>query len=186
MKLTEAIYGSLATVFHRSSTTDKSSFKVSVGKKRTGVSIFGGGLYTTYDIEDQLKNRMIKNYGEYIFKIITKVDHFFVMDKEARQQMTSKYTPKQREAVKKIEELVENDEDFNHWKDDGWLIYVINKIPVVDDLIRENFDGIIYTSKDDGRCALIFNPAKTYAKVIAVAYVPDWNVDSKKIVWKKL
>ena len=186
IKLTEAIYGSLATVFHRSSTGDKSSFKVSVGKKRTGVAIFGGGFYTTYDIEDQLKNRMIKNYGEYIFKIIAKVDHFFAMDKEARQQMMSKYTPKQKEAVKKIEELVEVDEDFNHWKDDGWLIYVVNKIPAVDDLIRENFDGIIYTSKDDGKCALIFNPSKTYTKVVAVAHVPDWNVDSKKIVWKKL
>jgi hypothetical protein len=186
IKLTEAIYGSLATVFHRSKTVDKSSFKVSVGKKRTGVAIFGGGFYTTYDIEDQLKDRMIKNYGEYVFKIIVKVDHFFVMDKEARVHAMNKYTPKQKEAVKKIEELVENDEDFNHRKDDGWLIYVVNKIPAVDDLIRENFDGIIYTSKDDGKCALIFNPTKSYTKVVAVAHVPEWNVDSKTIQWKKL
>ena len=186
MTLSEAIYGSLATVFHRSSTGDKSSFKVVIGSKRTGVSIFGGGFYTTYVIQDQLKDRMIRNYGEYIFKIITKVDHFFVIDKEARQQMMSKYTPKQKEAVKKIEELVENDEDFNHWNDDGMLIYVINKYAEVDNLIRDNFDGIIYTSKDDGKCALIFNPSKTYTKVVAVAHVPDWNVDSKKIVWKKL
>ena len=186
IKLTEAIYGSLATVFHRSKTADKSSFKVSVGKKRTGVAIFGGGFYTTYDIEDQLKDRMIKNYGEYVFKIIVKVDHFFVLDKNVRQQVLGKYTPKQKEVVKKIEELVADDDDFNHWKDDGMLIYVVNKYPEVDDLIRENFEGLIYTSKDDGRCALIFNPGKTYTKVVAVAHVPDWNVNSKTVEWKKL
>jgi uncharacterized C2H2 Zn-finger protein len=185
IKLSEAIYGSLATVFHRSHTGDKSSFKIFVGKKRTGVAIFGGGFYTTYDIEDQLNARMIRNYGEYVFKVIAKVDHFFVMDGKSRQQAMNKYTAKQKEVIKQIEELAKDDEDFNQWDDDGYLIYIINKIPKIDDLIRENFDGIIYTSKDDGRCALIFNPSKSYTKVVAVAHVPDWNVDWRKIEWKK-
>ena len=60
------------------------------------------------------------------------------------------------------------------------------KRPIDQDLIREHFEGIIYTSKDDGKCALIFNPVKTYTKVVAVAHVPDWNVNSKTIEWKKL
>jgi len=186
MTLTEALYGSLATVFHRSKTADKSSFKVVIGHQRTGVAIFGGGFYTTYDVEDQLKDRMIRNYGEYLFKIITKVEHFFVLDKSIRDKGLSKLTPKQREAITKIEEIVKDDDDFNKWHDDGFLIYVVNKYPAVDKLIRANFDGIIYTSKDDGKCALIFNPSKTYTKVVAVAHVPDWNIDSRKIEWKKL
>lgn len=184
--LTEAIYGSLATVFHRSKTESKTSFKVFPGKNRTGVAIFGGGFYTTYDIEDQLKDRMIRNYGEYIFKIIVRVDKFFFIDKHARQQASAKYSVEQKNAIKRIEEIVAEDTDFNQWHDDGWLIYVVNKYSEVDDLIREYFEGIIYTSKDDGKCALIFNPVKTYTKVVAVAHVPDWNVNSKTIEWKKL
>jgi uncharacterized C2H2 Zn-finger protein len=62
---------------------------------------------------------------------------------------------------------------------------VINKYLEVDSLIRKNFDGIIYQSKDDGRCAIIFNPSKSYTKVISVAHVPDWNVDGKTIKWEK-
>lgn len=184
--LTEAIYGSLATVFHRSKTEDKSSFRVTVGHQRTGISIFGGGFYTTYHIEDQLKDRMIRNYGEYVFKIIVKVDHFFFMDKEARDKGLTRLSSKQKEAISKIEEIVKDDEDFNEWNDNGFLIYVVNKYPEVDKLIRSNFDGIIYISKDDGRCALIFNPTKSYTKVIAVAHVPDWNIDSSKIEWNKV
>lgn len=184
--LKEAVYGSLATVFHRSKTNNKTSFKVFPGNKRTGVALFGGGFYTTYDIEDQLKDRMIKNYGEYIFKIVVRVDKFFFMDKHLRQQASAKYDVKQKNAVKRIEEIVSEDSDFNQWLDDGYSIYVVNKYSEVDELIREHFEGIIYTSKDDGRCALIFNPVKTYTKVVSVAHVPDWNVDAKKIEWKKI
>ncbi len=186
LTLTEAIYGSLATVFHRSKTDNKTSFKVFPGKTRTGVALFGGGFYTTYNIESQLTDRMIRNYGEYVFKIVTRVDKFFFIDKHLRQQASAKYDVKQKNAVKRIEEIVSEDSDFNQWHDDGYLIYVVNKYSEVDDLIRENFEGIIYTSKDDGQCALIFNPVKTYTKVISVAHVPDWNVDSKKIEWKKI
>lgn len=186
MKLTEAIYGGLATLFHRSKSADKSAFKVAIGKKRSAVAIFGGGFYTTYDIEDQLKDRMIRNYGEYVFKIVARVDHFFVFDKHVRDQMKMRLSKNQKAAIDKIEAIVANDDDFNHWKDDGWLIYVINQYPEVEDLIRDNFEGMIYTSKDDGKCALIFNPSKSYVKVVAVAHVPEWNVSASTIEWKKL
>lgn len=184
--LKEALYGNLATVFHRSKTADKSSFRVFAGSKRTGVAIFGGGFYTTYDIEDQLKDRMIKNYGEFIFKLAVRVDSFFFVDKMLRQKALSRYTPKQKEALSKIESIVADDEDFNQWHDDGMLIYVINKYPEVDELIREFFDGIVYISKDDGKCALIFNPVKSGVKVLSVAKVADWNVDASTISWQKL
>ena len=184
--LTEAIYGGLATLFHRSKTADRTAFRVAVGKKRTAISIFGGGFYTTYDLEDQLKDRMVRNYGEYIFKIVARVDRFFVFDKKIRDKMLRHYTKNQQEAIDKIEQIVADDEEFNHWKDDGWLIYVINKYSEVEDLIRDNFEGMIYLSKDDGRCALIFNPAKSYVKVVAVAHVPDWNTDQSTIEWKKV
>ena len=187
MKITlkEAIYGGLATLFHRGKVNNKTAFKVTIGSARTGVAIFGGGFYTTYELQDQLTDRMVKNYGEYIFKIAARVDNFFILDKAKRDASKHPLTEQQKNAISRIEEIVKDDDDFNKWEDDGFLIYVINKYSEVDSLIRKNFDGIIYQSKDDGRCAIIFNPSKSYTKVISVAHVPDWNVDGKTIKWEK-
>lgn len=180
--LNEAIYGGLATIFHRSKTPGP-KLKISVGAARDGVSIFGGGMYTTYELEDQLNDRMIRNYGEYLFKIVARVDEFFIFDKKLRDERLSKLTTEQRSAIVKIEDIVKDDEDFNDWHDTGSQIYVINKYPEIDDLIRGHFGGMIYKSKDDGRCALIFNPSKTFTKVVGVAHVPT---PTSEIIWKKL
>ena len=184
--LKEAIYGSLATVFHRSKEANPKSFKIFPGKTRTGVAIFGGGFYTTYNLQDQLTDRMIKNYGEYIFKFAIKTDSFFIMDGKERKKNFNKLNPQQKKALEEIEKIVENDDDFNKWEDDGHLIYVINKYSEVDNLIRLNFDGIIYTSKDDGQCALIFNPTKSYTKILGVTHAPDKNINVAQIKWRKL
>jgi hypothetical protein len=184
--LKEALYGNLATVYHRGKTADKKVLDVYTGKARNGVAIFGGGLYTTYEIESQMTPRMIKNYGEFVFKLATKIDGFFIFDKKQRASMKRLYTQKQLKATQKIEELVAEDDDFNEWKDDGMLIYVINKHKEVEDIIRTEFNGMIYTSKDDGKCALVFDPAKNFIKLLSVAQVPDSKTDPKNIEWKRI
>ena len=187
IKLMEIIFRGLATLFHRSKIDNKSAFRVTTGAHRSGTAIFGGGFYTTYSIESQLNDRMIKNYGEYVFKLAAKVTGFFYFDKKLRDKAMSGYNSQQKEAVKKIEELVKDDDDFNDWNDaGGQAIYVINKYQEVEQLIRENFEGMIYTIAKDGQCALIFDPTKSYVQVLGVAKVDDPNVDLKSIVWKKI
>ena len=184
--LKEAIIGKVATVFTRHK--NPNGLKVVVGEERSGVAILGPGIYCTYEFEDQLNQRMVDNYGEYVYKLGIKIDGFFIFDKTLRDQKQKDsqiYSEKQLEIIKHFEDLTKDDEDFKDWKDDGYLTGVANKYNEIYYLIRRNFNGCIYNREDDGRCALIFNPTKSYTIPYGFAKITDFSIKQNQVVWKK-
>ena len=68
--LTEEVYGTKATIFHRTKTLDNvlSIAEHNFKKEYDMGSVYGAGLYATYMLEDQLNDNMKRNYGNYIIK----------------------------------------------------------------------------------------------------------------------
>jgi hypothetical protein len=180
--LFEEIFNNLATVYHRDKNKDGKIF-VQKGNQRSAVALFGGGLYTTYDLKSQFTERMIKNYGNFIYKLKVNINGFFIFDKKLRDSLSRIYSKKQDEVIATIESIAENDDEFNKWDDSETQIYVVNKYHEIYDLIRQNFNGIIYNSKDDGKCCLIFDPNKSKTKIMSVANAP--TIESiDKLKWE--
>jgi hypothetical protein len=183
--LLEAINGKLATAYTRSK---HPTIRTTLGDQRTGVAILGQGIYCTYEFEDQQNDRMIRNYGEHLFKIDLSIEGFFVFDKSHREQLQDSariYSERQLELIKEFEEITKDDEDFREWKDDGHLTGVANKYEEIYFMIRKNFKGCIFNREDDGRCLLIFDPREVHAKIVGKAIVDDPTLSEDEIEWEK-
>lgn len=171
-------------LYHRAKSPEKDVLDVNTDAKfKGGQAIFGGGLYTTTDTKSQLTPRMIKNYGEVLFRLEADLSQCFFFDKKTRESLTVNYSPKQKEAVAQIEALVADDSYYNHWNGaDENIVYLYNEYPESRDLIRGNFSGMVYTHKDDGNCALIFLPKEL--PVVVKSYAQSSNATQVNFDWK--
>lgn len=85
--LLEAVYGNMATVFHR---TKKPTEMISQGYKYGGGSMYGDGLYCCFDIHSQF-NHSMDHYGDYIIKIAVNLDNFLILDKDMQHRIFGKF-----------------------------------------------------------------------------------------------
>ncbi len=79
-RLSEDIYGNIATVYHRTSTPNLIDSVNSTGFKPGNVSRYGKGFYSTYTIEAQCKQGMIQAYGSYLYKFAANTTNYFFFD----------------------------------------------------------------------------------------------------------
>lgn len=102
--ITEDVYGKLATVFHRTPKLEnvkniaKNGFDLDLWGKSGGRTIDGSrtkgprgeGIYATFTLPSQFKNRVRTNmsiYGNFIIKCLVNLDSFIVFDKEMAQKV---------------------------------------------------------------------------------------------------
>ncbi|MFA5759311.1 MAG: hypothetical protein WC942_08170 [Clostridia bacterium] len=80
--LDEAVYGNMATVFHRTSISDLVNKVFDSGFKPGDGAMYGKGFYSTYDLESQLRSNMENTYGPIVVKFACPISTFFVFDYE--------------------------------------------------------------------------------------------------------
>ncbi len=78
----EAIYGNMATVFHRTSVSDLVNKIFDSGFKPGSGDMYGKGFYSTYELKSQLRSNMEETYGPIIVKFSCPISTFFVFDYE--------------------------------------------------------------------------------------------------------
>jgi len=78
----EAIYGNMATVFHRTSISDLVNKIFDSGFKPGDGAMYGRGFYSTYELKSQLRASMEEIYGPIIVKFACPIQTFFIFDYE--------------------------------------------------------------------------------------------------------
>ena len=78
----EAVYGNMATVFHRTSVSDLVNKIFDSGFKPGDGDMYGKGFYSTYELESQLRANMSDTYGPIIVKFACPISTFFIFDYE--------------------------------------------------------------------------------------------------------
>jgi len=79
----EKVYGNLAVVYHRNRTTDIINGILERGFIPGEGAMYGKGWYCTYDIDSQLNNNMVDNYGGILLKLKVNLQKFLIFDYDA-------------------------------------------------------------------------------------------------------
>lgn len=175
------IYGNLATVFHRT----RKAHVLDIGNKGflLGVKgLYGRGVYSTYEFSSQQKARMLIKYGSYIVKGKIALNNFIILDAAIAHKLG------------KSDSLIEQGTNIQ----DKTLISALNtntKGGVSSDLaiklsripqVKVHFNGMIFTSRNDGHVALIFKTND----IIPIGYCysdEDYlNLGEGSMNWNKL
>jgi len=81
--LTEAkVFGQLAIGYHRTRNLKNLKAIGESGFKHSSRSLYGDGVYLTYDFEDQQDQRMLSEYGPFIIKSKVKLTNFLILDQD--------------------------------------------------------------------------------------------------------
>jgi YD repeat-containing protein len=151
--LLEKIYGNIGWVYHRTGKygqdiTTSDIFSTGIKPSKNLAAMYGSGLYTTYDLEDQLKPKMAENYGPVILKGKIDLNNFVILDKDVYEKTNSK-VPFERyiKSLKYIDynELI-NTQFTSDIAVDFWKKFK-----------QEDKSGIIFTGRTDGRVAVIWD-----------------------------
>ena len=76
----EKVYGNLGVVYHRTKSVDIAKGILEKGFIPGEGEMYGRGLYTTYDLESQMHDRMIDVYGPIILKFKISLHNFLILD----------------------------------------------------------------------------------------------------------
>lgn len=87
--LLENIVGRQGVIYHRTSQIGLENIK-NTGFKVGAGAHYGEGVYFTYDLESQLRENMIRLYGEYIIKSRMFIDKFLIFDKKVSKLVYGK------------------------------------------------------------------------------------------------
>ncbi len=80
--LSEAVYGNMAVVYHRTSASDLINKVYTSGFKPGNGSMYGKGFYSTYELASQEKPNMADTYGSVVIKFVVPIEHFLIFDPE--------------------------------------------------------------------------------------------------------
>jgi hypothetical protein len=155
----EKIYGRQAVVYHRTKTEDIVKGILKQGFKLNNNSIYRSGIYTCYELKSQLNSEMVKNYGSIIIKFAINVSNFLILDyDEAKVVYGSKYLLTDQLKNKGLEvnselSFLSDDLKDNPFTSTGaYYFYGTYKQHL------NKFKGIIFTSPNDGKVLVSFDP----------------------------
>jgi len=165
--LSEKFYGNFGSVYHRTDIdpTTHSLFKDGIDRSKLKQGYYGLGLYTTYDLQSQLNERMVNLYGRYIIKARLSLDNMVIFD-EAVYKMAypngnfEEYLKKYGISKKEIDSYVPYTSNvaLKHYND------LLNKC-----------NGLVFTGQQDGKVAVVYNRHN----LVPVSYSMDdgktWN-----------
>lgn len=147
----ERIVGNTGWVYHRTRENPEthSLFKSGINLSSNAKALYGQGLYSTYDLESQLNERMIELYGNYIIKGKINLDGMVILDKEVYDLKGSKESFD--EYLKSLnlglgEKLVTS---YEYTSDIALKIYK--------QVISQKHSGLVFTGRQDGRVAVIYD-----------------------------
>ena len=159
----EAVYGNMATVFHRTSVSDLVNKIFDSGFKPGGGDMYGKGFYSTYELESQLRANMIKTYGPIIVKFACPIQTFFIFDYDEFKKSPNfnklKRPSKDDFLIEQFKffkmdysKFNQEEVDFNYYSS-AIALWCFRNIKNFTKLC----EGIIYTGQHDGRCLLAYN-----------------------------
>ena len=179
----EAIYGNMATVFHRTSISDLVNKIFDSGFKPGSGDMYGKGFYSTYELKSQLRSNMIETYGPIVVKFAVPISTFFVFDYEEfvkSPNFKKLGKPSSDEFLKaQFEFFKMNYSDFSFEKayyskfTSETALWCTKNIPN----FKKLCEGIIFTGSRDGKVLVSYNTKLIYP----LAYTPN---DGK--TWEKV
>jgi len=159
----EAIYGNMATVFHRTSISDLVNKIFDSGFKPGDGAMYGKGFYSTYELKSQLRANMIKNYGPIVVKFAVPISTFFIFDYEEFKKSPNfkkLNSPSKKEFLKAQFEFFKMDySEFDFEKahyskfTSDTALWCTQNIPNFQRLC----EGIIFTGSRDGKVLVSYN-----------------------------
>jgi hypothetical protein len=171
-KLNEDITASRMIVYHR--TGKKTGFNPSKNIADIGYNIgkgdvYGYGVYTTYDIESQLNDRMRNIYGNIIIESqILDISKFLIFNYDIAKKIYKSryqfgYQLEQILGKKEWLNYKNNDtiKDIHNILDEGNVEYTSNLAQDFSKLFRDSIlrklNGIIFTGQSDGNVLVVYN-----------------------------
>ena len=162
--LKEAIYGNMATVFHRTKISDLVNKVFDSGFKPGNGEMYGRGFYSTYELESQLRSNMEKTYGPIIVKFACPIQTFFIFDYEEFKKSPNfkkLNSPSKNEFLKAQFEFFKMDYSgfsfekayYSKFTSDTAL-WCTKNIPN----FKKLCEGIIFTGSRDGKVLVSYNP----------------------------
>lgn len=154
-------------VYHRTN-TDPKKFNIGFLAGGGGGSLYGKGLYTCYDLNEQLKPGMLNQYGPYIVKFnIMTTNNFIIFDINEAKKIYGKkislldqlkkilkgeynrYYLKNNKVLEELNSKLMNGE-FNNTSD---IAFPFSKLPNINNIVN----GLIFTGENDGKVLVLFN-----------------------------
>jgi hypothetical protein len=169
--LVEKIVGNTGWVYHRTKENPESNslFKRGIDSSINSRGMYGRGLYSTYDIESQLNQRMIELYGNYIIKGKINLDNMVILDKE----------------IYDLKRVKESFDEYLKSLNLGLTEKLISRVEYTSDIAikiyREvesrKYSGLIFTGRQDGRVAVVYNKQN---------FIPYMWSEDNGLTWKKI
>jgi hypothetical protein len=166
--LNERIYGNTGWVYHRTRTNPENSDIVKFGINTTlnTSAMYGTGFYTTYNIEDQNRDRMKAIYGKYIVKGKINLSNFVILDRPIFDMLNmnttfEKYLENIYSLLPSYVYQVENKHKFENDSDDPDDRPYRRTSQIARDFWKQfkknGYRGIIFTGALDGHVAVIWD-----------------------------
>jgi hypothetical protein len=187
----EEIYGKLATAYHRTNAGGMKALMRGQIYKDPRSTMYGPGVYMTYDLESQLNPRMVSIYGNYLIKNRVNLENFLIFDKNIIQRVygVRDFSEQMRRIFKTPPEM------WNSVFDPSFAAilrqHMVENYPQYTSEVarkmvqfhitwlRRNTRGIVFTGKQDGRVIVAFDPKS----VTPMSYVLN-KENSKTFNWK--
>lgn len=147
--LSEKLIGNIGWVYHRTWYNPENSdiSEKGIQPSRNASAMYGKGLYCCYDLEQQFKENM-RSYGRYILKGKIDLTNFVILDKDVFENAQPK-----ENFENYLKKLGIN---FKDWQE---------SLPYTSDIAngvwriakQKGYNGIIFTGRNDGKVAVIWN-----------------------------
>jgi hypothetical protein len=158
--IVEKIYGRQAVVYHRTKSEDiakgilKTGFKIGTG------DTYGAGVYTTYDLNSQLNEKMVHAYGNIIIKFAVYIQDFLIFDYEISRQLYGKnYSLVDQLKKKNIKITDEKIESYSkQLETKKFTSNIALNFYENFKIILNKFKGLIFTGRRDGAVLVSYDP----------------------------
>lgn len=177
--LLERVLGAQAFVYHGSkSEPDKLISALIEDKFQAGYGeMYGKGLYTVYDLKGTQTDT--GSYGQYIYKLKINLYGFVIFDIDvAKRVYGKKLSPKAQLELLGEDDLAQKMSGLNlttgQFTSDGALL--------ASEFLKGKVKGIVFTGREDGRVAVIYDSAIVVPVAWKKAGAQIWNkIDKEKL-----
>jgi len=187
----EAVYGNMATVFHRTSVSDLVNKVFDSGFKPGNGDMYGKGFYSTYELESQLRANMSDTYGPIIVKFACPISTFFVFDYEEFKKspnFNKLGKPNEKNFLKAQFEFFKMDySNFDFSKKQSYTsetaLWCTKNIPN----FKKLCEGIVFTGSRDGKVLVSYNTKLIFPLSYSTNNGKTWEkVEKNKDYLKKV
>lgn len=185
----EEITAGSTIVYHRTTKYAWESI-VKTGFNFGNGDFYGYGVYTTYELESQLDERMRKLYGEVIIECqVSTIKDFLILDEDIRKKIYGYNIS--------IEKHIRNviGSKANKLLKDYDFVRIINNNYLTSETLKElvnsyksfirMFKGVIYTGGLDGRCLLSYDPSLVEPRRVSFDDGKTWKNVTNLLIYNR-